>query len=293
MSTLDALARGTRDRFLRSTFREQMNVLGEDLDTDDLSVPLVYELGYVGVGSIIELDYELCSVVSVDRPNQRVTVVRGYAGTTVAAHTAGLVVGLNPRYALTTIFEALTDEIHGLPDNLFWTETLTTSLGSTGWTVDLNALITGAARVVQVLRVLGAPTVISGDDRSFRRDFRAEWDENAAPVLYLSAPGPVDLRIIIGRSFDGVDPLLTTTEAADIGIPVGVELALQFGAAAQVIQAKPAVRLQREAQDQSRAAEEVAANDLMRYAVQLIASRDRRLAGEARRLVRRWGISER
>ncbi len=72
-------------------------------------------------GSILELEEELVRVVSYDSVINMVTVTRGEYGTVPTAHTAPLLMILNPVYTRASIFEAVADNLITLSPKLFTT----------------------------------------------------------------------------------------------------------------------------------------------------------------------------
>jgi hypothetical protein len=70
-------------------------------------------------GSVIEVDEELMSVTDWDIVTRVVTVVRGQMGTEAVAHTVPNLVTLSPTYPLSSVYEAVRDNIVGLYPSLY------------------------------------------------------------------------------------------------------------------------------------------------------------------------------
>ena len=68
---------------------------------------------------VAEVDSELVFIESVDRGSNIATVIRGYLGTTAAAHSAGAILTMAPTWPRTRIASAINDTIQAMYPTLF------------------------------------------------------------------------------------------------------------------------------------------------------------------------------
>lgn len=113
MSTAAQIIERTR-RQLLSGVVEERNKISSALNTTATSVPLTYEVGGARTGAVIEVDSEQMYVWEVDESGKTLTVERGFNGSTVASHSSGAVVTVNPRFSRSQLLEAINDELADL-----------------------------------------------------------------------------------------------------------------------------------------------------------------------------------
>ena len=86
----------------------------------------------LGTGAFIEVGEELMLVASLNTSSQQITVVRAARGTTIAAHTIGDLLKINPPFTRKVVFDAISDQVENLYPTLFAVETITAT-ASTGY----------------------------------------------------------------------------------------------------------------------------------------------------------------
>jgi hypothetical protein len=89
------------DRTLRQLLSgtvEARNLLTSTLTSADTSVVVTYPLEGLRAGQVLEIDSELMYIWATDAPTKTLTVQRGFNGTTAAAHTAGAIITVSPRF---------------------------------------------------------------------------------------------------------------------------------------------------------------------------------------------------
>ena len=86
----------------------------------------------LGTGAFIEVGEELMLVASLNTSSQQITVVRAARGTTIAAHTTGDLLKINPPFTRKVVFDAISDQVENLYPTLFAVETITAT-ASTGY----------------------------------------------------------------------------------------------------------------------------------------------------------------
>ena len=88
-------------------------------------------------GALIEIDQELMLVTSSNTSTRTLTVSRGYAGTTAAAHSDNANVYINPTFPRKSVFDAVADNIVRLYPSLY--NVTTTSVTSASTYVEVPA----------------------------------------------------------------------------------------------------------------------------------------------------------
>ena len=88
-------------------------------------------------GALIEIDQELMLVTSSNTSTRTLTVARGYAGTTAAAHSDNTTLYINPTFPRKSVFDAVADNIVRLYPSLY--NVTTTSVTSASTYVEVPA----------------------------------------------------------------------------------------------------------------------------------------------------------
>ena len=97
---------------------EERNKLASSLDSSTTSVVLSYDLGGFRAGSVFEIESELFYIWEANTASKTLTVERGYGGTTPAAHSANVLVTLNPRFPRAQMFDAVNAELDDLSSTM-------------------------------------------------------------------------------------------------------------------------------------------------------------------------------
>lgn len=129
---------------------EERNKLASSLNDSATSVVLSYDLGGFRAGSVFEIESELFYVWEANTASKTLTVERGYGGTTAAAHSANVLVTLNPRFPRAQMFDAVNAELDDLSstmNGLF--RVVTTDLTYNGSDRQIN--ITGSGTIIELL----------------------------------------------------------------------------------------------------------------------------------------------
>ena len=184
--------------------------LGADVADDDTVITLgaftiPEDEALLRQGSLVELEQELVRVTAYDATANTITVTRGEYRTAQVAHTAPLLLTLNPPFPRATVFEAVADNIIQLYPKLYTVESA--NLVPVNGTV--ASIESGAVEVVEV----------------WQGDFASTIDVKARIVDYHPAVGgrAVILAQDIGtfwirykRRF--VKATAETDELADLGV---------------------------------------------------------------------------
>jgi hypothetical protein len=139
-------------RQLLSGTVEERNKLASTINDSATSVVLSYDLGGFRAGSVFELESELFYIWEANTATKTLTVERGYAGTTAASHTAGVLATLNPRFPRAQMLDALNadiDDLSSTANGLF--KVVTTNLTYNGADRQIN--LTGATNVIDLIDV--------------------------------------------------------------------------------------------------------------------------------------------
>ena len=91
----------------------------------------VEEENLLGSGALIEIGQEIMLVTSATTSTRTLTVSRGYAGTSAAAHSDNDNIFVNPTFPRKTVFDAVGDNIVRLYPSLYNVTTTNVTSGST------------------------------------------------------------------------------------------------------------------------------------------------------------------
>jgi hypothetical protein len=129
---------------------EERNKLASSLNDSATSVVLSYDLGGFRAGSVFEIESELFYVWEANTASKTLTVERGFNGTTAAAHSANVLVTLNPRFPRAQMLDAVNGELDDLSstmNGLF--RVVTTDLTYNGSDRQIN--ITSSGTIIELL----------------------------------------------------------------------------------------------------------------------------------------------
>ena len=197
------------DRTLRQLLSgtvEARNKLASTIDSSATSVTMTYSLEALRAGQVFEIDSEMFYIWEADVSTKTLTVQRGYNATTAAAHTAGAMVTVSPRFPRSQVLESINDEVADLSSpmhGLFQVKTLNITYNGNDRMVNL----VGATNVIDLLNVsvryltddypLARKVKIVRDmpTDDFASGFALKFDQNVYPgrlrVVYKSAYGGV------------------------------------------------------------------------------------------------------
>src|SRR5262245_50671918 len=96
--------------------QERINVLQTTVNNSIDTIILQHELKGVVEGSRIAIEMEEMHVLAAPStaPGSSITVIRGYAGSTAASHTAGAIIRCNPQFSDYRISQEVNDELKEL-----------------------------------------------------------------------------------------------------------------------------------------------------------------------------------
>jgi hypothetical protein len=280
------------DRTLRQLLSgtvEARNKLASTINSSATSVTTTYALESLRAGQVFEIDSEMFYIWEADTASKTLTVQRGYAGTTAAAHTSGAIITASPRFPRAQVLEAINDELMDLSSpmhGLFQVKTLDYTYNGTDRMVNLTGVTSmidligvsvrylnddyPVARKVKLVRDL--PT----DD--FASGFAIKFDQNVYPGR---------LRIVYKAAYSG-----TTSESTDINTTCGVQESITdivtIGTQIRLMSPREIKRNFTESQGDTRRAEEVGPGAVTASISNMKQLRKDRITAEAARLARAY-----
>jgi hypothetical protein len=282
MSNVGALIEQTR-RHLFGAHKPQLNKLASALSQSATTITASYNLNGAVAGSTLCIDDELVYVWEATPANKQLIIERGWLGTTPAAHDAGALIEVNPRYSVPVIRQALQDELRSWPPELFRVEAQDIPVASNTRLIDLTTF----GPIIQVLRITRPPssneTAWRRVSHRFERTTSDEYPSGVA-VLPQAIGEAVTVRVAVAKPFavetfsDNVD-LITQVGLAESMLDIA-----PLGAASRLLAVKEIQRVDMSAQGDPRIATEVQGGTITATSRQLRALRDKRFAEEALRL---------
>jgi hypothetical protein len=280
------------DRTLRQLLSgtvEARNKLTTTLTSSGTSVVVDYPLEGLRSGQVCEIDSELMYIWATDVATKTLTVQRGFNNTTAAAHTAGAVITINPRFPRAQILEAVNDELSDLSSpmhGLFQVKTLNIDYNGSDAMIDLT-------NVTSIIDLLTVSVRYMTDDYPIARKIRLIRDlptddfPSGFALRFDQAVFPGRLRVVYKAAYTA-----SSTEATDINSGCGVQETVTdivaLGAQIRLMSPREVKRNFTESQGDTRRAEEVSMGAVANSITSLIRLRRDRIQAEAARLARAY-----
>jgi hypothetical protein len=276
-------------RQLLSGTVEARNRLTTTLNSSATSVVVDFSVEGLRAGQVCEIDSELMYIWVSDSATRTLTVQRGFNGTTAAAHTAGAIVTINPRFPRAQVLEEINNEITDLssPSNgLFKIETLNITYNGSDKMINL----TGATSVIDILNV--SVRYLTDDYPIARkvkivRDLPTDDFASGFALRFDQAVMPGRLRVVYKAPYT-----TAATEATDINTTCGIQDSITdivtIGAQIRLMAPREIKRNFVESQGDTRRAEEVVSGAITNSVSNLKALRKDRIIAEAARLARAY-----
>jgi len=280
------------DRSLRQLLSgtvEARNKLTTTLTSVGTSVVVTYPLEGLRSGQICEIDSELMYIWSADPATKTLEVQRGFNNSTAAAHTAGAVITVNPRFPRAQVLEAVNDELSDLSspmNGLFQVKTLNLDYNGSDPMVNLTS-------VTNIIDLLTVSVRYQTDDYPIARKIRLIRDmptddfASGFALRFDQSVFPGRLRIVYKAAYTA-----TAAEATDINSTCGVQETVTdiviLGTQIRLMSPREIKRNFTESQGDTRRAEEVTIGAIGNSTASLIRLRRDRIQAEAARLARAY-----
>jgi len=291
MSTAGALLNRVSRQLLSGTIEER-NKLASTVTSSDTSITMSYELNALRAGGVFQLDSELIFIWAADVGTKTLTVERGYADTTAAAHTAGAIAILNPRFPQQQMLEALNQDIDDLssPLNGLY-RVVSVNVDYNGADRQIN--LTSATSVIDIidvrLRYLSSDYPVLRGVRlarglptsDFASGYAVTFDEQTmAGTLTVRYKAP------FVRASTGTSDIQTSCL-----IPQTMEDILEMGVMARMLSVREVKRNFIESQGDTRRSDEVPAGSMSNSFTNISRLRRDRIIAEAARLARQYPLT--
>lgn len=285
-TTADLIAESKRH--LLSFQREPMNKLASSVTSIAGTLTLTNDVSNIQEASHLQVGLELFYVWAVDQSSKVVTVERAQLGSVAAAHTAGAIVTVNPKFPDFAILKALNDELLDLstPANgLYAIRSVDLTAANSTFGYDL----TGATGLLEVLAVERS---WSGGVRGWTPVTNFELRQQSSLTDFPSGYGlhlregvstGQRIRVLYKAAFS---PLVNLTDDVQVvtGLPPSMHDIPPLGAAALLVAPREIKRNFTESQGESRRGVEVPPGAVGASSRALEARRARRINDEASRL---------
>ena len=291
MSTASALLDRVNRQLLSGTVEER-NKLSATVDSDDTSFVMSYDLGGLRAGTVFEIDSELVYVWEATSGTKAVTVERGYMGTTAAAHTAGAIVTLNPRFPKAQMLEALNQDIDDLSsplNGLFRIVSVDLDYNGSDRQID----ITGATSVLDLidvrLRYLDSDYPVIRMTR-LQRDLPTSDFPSGYAIVFDESVMAGSLRVRYKAPFTRVSSVGDNIQSV-ANVPVTMEDILEMGVMSRMLSMREVKRNFIESQGDTRRSDEVPAGAMRDSFSNILRLRRDRIIAEAAKLARQYPLT--
>ena len=290
MSTAGAVLTRASRQLLSGTVEER-NKLATTVTSADTSIVLSYDLGGFREGSVIEIESELMYVWESATATKTLTVQRGYDGTTAAAHTAGALATVNPRFPRQQMLDALNSDIDDLSstvNGLFRVVAQDISYNGSDRQLDITSA-TGIIDLLDVrLRYLADDYPVIRNVRLQRNLPTADFASGFA-IVFDQPVMAGTLRVVTKREFTRA-----TTEASDLQsvcfVPQSCEDILEMGVILRMMNGREIKRNFIESQGDTRRSDEVPAGSTRDSLTNIQRLRRERIVAEAARLKQQYPL---
>ena len=288
MSTVGTVVDRTVRQLMSGTVEERNKTVGA-LTATSTSIVFQYDLNGMRAGGVIQIDNELMYVWEVSSGSKSITVERAWNGTTAAAHAAGAVAIVDPKFPRSQILEAINAEIDDLSspmNGLYQIKSLELNYNGTWNMINLPTtdkiidLVSVTVRYIAtdypVIRKCRLIRDLPNDD--FSAGYAIRFDEQVRAGRMI---------VVYKAPFANV-----TTEAQNLqniaGFPTTAEDILIMGAQIRLVSPREVKRNFTESQGDTRRSEEVPTGSVSSSINNIIRMRRDRITAEAARLARQY-----
>jgi len=291
MSTASALLDRVNRQLLSGTIEER-NKLATTVDSDDTAFVMTYDLGGLRAGTVFEIDSELVYVWEATSGSKTLTVERAYMGTTAAAHTAGAVVTLNPRFPKAQMLEALNQDIDDLSsplNGLYRIVSVDVDYNGS----DRQTNLTGATSVLDLidvrLRYLDSDYPVIRMTR-LQRDLPTADFASGYAIVFDESVMAGSLRVRYKAPFTRVSAIGDSLQSV-ANVPTTMEDILELGVMSRVLSVREVKRNFIESQGDTRRSDEVGSGAMRDSFSNILRLRRDRIIAEAAKLARQYPLT--
>lgn len=282
-------------RLLLGSHRAEFNRLSSAAGDSDLSIQVEFTVLPIAAGSILGIGDELVYVWQ-DTTSASVQVQRGFLGSTPAAHVAGALVEMNPRFSQFELKRALVTEIRSWGPPIFHPVATTLTVPAGRRDFDLEGFDSFFYDVLDVKREprVGSHDWVSVGFKSLRDLEVAEYGSRTAVMLDAPVERATKLRVTVATPIRPPDDFADDLEVFDeFGLRGECADIAAYGAAWRLTAGREVRRTFLESQQDPRDTADVPAGAAMATARSLKALRDVRFAEEARVMRHRYPYRKR
>lgn len=295
MTTAQQLVDDTK-RLLLSGQREPMNKLAADTSPGTGTLAFTRDLGAIQEGADVQVGLEVFHVWEIDVGAKTAVVEPAQLGSTAAAHDAGDIVTVNPKFPDHVILRALNDDLSSLssPANGLYairSSDLAYVEGRSGYDLD------GVTNLLDIIEIR-TEREASYNDWPLVSDFTLSRDVDATDfpsgyALFLTQMGVsgANVRIRYKASFGSLTSLADDVEVVT-GLPLSAHDLPPLGAALRLIYPREIRRNFTDSQGETRRLEEVPAGATLNSARGLAAQRQARINEEYARLSQQFPLRQ-
>jgi hypothetical protein len=291
MSTAGALINRVSRQLLSGTIEER-NKLATTVTSADTSIVMSYDLAGLRAGSVFEIDSELMYIWVAESGSKTLTVERGYLGTTAAAHTAGALAILNPRFPQQQLLDSFNQELDDLssPSNGLF-RVVTASVDYNG--ADRQVNLTSATTIIDLidvrLRYLASDYPVLRGVR-LSRDLPTSDFASGFALTFDEVSMAGTLRVRYKAPF-----VRASTTSSDIQsvclMPINMEDIVEMGVMARMLSVREVKRNFIESQGDTRRSDEVPAGSISNSVTNILRIRRDRIIAEASKLARQYPLT--
>jgi hypothetical protein len=279
-------------RQLLSGTIEERNKLATTVTSSDTSIVMSYDLAGLRAGSVFEIDSELMYVWVAESGSKTLTVERGYLGTTAAAHTAGALAILNPRFPQQQLLDSFNQELDDLssPSNgLFRVIAANVDYNGSDRQVNLTSATTIIDLIDVRLRYLSSDYPVLRGVR-LSRDLPTSDFASGFALTFDEVSMAGTLRVRYKAPF-----VRASTTSSDIQsvclMPINMEDIVEMGVMARMLSVREVKRNFIESQGDTRRSDEVPAGSISNSVTNILRIRRDRIIAEASKLARQYPLT--
>ena len=280
-------------RLLHSNTRTELDAIHTTITAVATTIRLKYQTDGIRAGSYISVSMNDGTLAPETmyvhaRNGEYATVQRGVDGSTAYAWEADVsIIEVEPRFSEWQILEAVRDAIQALPSNLHAVSTTTATFSTTEQSVASSALATtGFTRILSATR-----TARSGEDRLVKFNVKVQEYGGAYEVIRQEG---IEKSVTVNLTYAHPFVISTLDPGTNLVTTAGMSIEMidipGLGAAASLMLADEATRLDLHAAGDSRGDGALNPGDRARYSLVLQAQYDRRVSQEARRQMAKYGV---